>query len=166
MTHLANRISHVLAAALLALMATATGAIAENLNPDGLTIANCLKAEVGKGASGVVCIGIVADPCLAALREKDGAAAEAVTCSAREIAVWQLRLRQAGQSASKAGGKKLAAALAASQRRWSESMKQLCPLFENLDPGMSPGGANYCILQETAMRALMLERLAEAVNPH
>ena len=28
------------------------------------------------------------------------------------------------------------------------------------------GGANYCRLQETAMRVLQLERLAYSVNPH
>jgi hypothetical protein len=31
---------------------------------------------------------------------------------------------------------------------------------------MSPGGAAYCRLQETAMRELLLERLSDAVNPH
>jgi hypothetical protein len=31
---------------------------------------------------------------------------------------------------------------------------------------MSEGGAEYCALQETARRALMLKRLGEAVSEH
>ena len=31
---------------------------------------------------------------------------------------------------------------------------------------MALGGATYCRLQETAMRVLVIERLADAVNPH
>lgn len=43
---------------------------------------------------------------------------------------------------------------------------KFCPVFDKLDPGMGPGGANYCRLQETARRTLNLRRLADAVNEH
>jgi hypothetical protein len=56
--------------------------------------------------------------------------------------------------------------VAASQKSFTDSIAKLCPAFENLDPGMTLGGPTYCRMHETAMRVLVLERLAEAVNPH
>ena len=69
-------------------------------------------------------------------------------------------------SAGKGGGKDIASAVTASQKSFTDSLAKLCPLYDKLDPGMSLGGATYCRLQETAMRVLLLERLADAVNPH
>ena len=133
---------------------------------DGQKVDACLKAATENGASGVACIGIVADPCIAAASKTDSYIKDSAACAARELAIWTTRLQRAVQSASKGGGKTTATAVAASQKSFADSLAKLCPLFENLDPGMSLGGSAYCRLHATAIRVLALERLADAVNPH
>jgi hypothetical protein len=143
-----------------------TGAAAGPNSADAQKIDACLKAAVEKGASGVACIGTVADPCIAAASKTDSYIKDSAACAARELAIWTTRLQRAVQSAGKGGGKNVATAVAASQKSFTDSLAKLCPLFENRDPGTSLGGPAYCRLQETAMRVIVLERLAEAVNPH
>jgi hypothetical protein len=58
------------------------------------------------------------------------------------------------------------ASVAAAQKAWAGSQDKLCPLFNTLDPGMALGAEDYCRLQETARRVLLLERLGEAVSEH
>ena len=99
-------------------------------------------------------------------QKTDSASKDSVACAARELAIWTARLQRAVASAGKGGGKDIASAVAASQKSFTDSLAKLCPLYDKLDPGMSLGGATYCRLQETAMRVLLLERLADAVNPH
>jgi hypothetical protein len=132
---------------------------------DARAIASCLKMAEENGAFGGQCIGAVADPCIATVKDTASYQDGSKTCAAREFAVWDELLRIA-LSRMKAGGKEVVAAVAAAQKTWSQSLGRLCPLFDNLDPGMSLGGAAYCRLQETARRVLMLRRLADAVNPH
>jgi hypothetical protein len=143
-----------------------TGAAAGPNPADAQKIDACLRAAGEKGASGTACIGILADPCIAAARETATAGPASTACATRELAAWSIRLQRAMQSASKGGGKTAATAIAASQKSFTESLARLCPLFENLDPGTSLGGAAYCRLQQTAIRVLALERLADSVNPH
>jgi hypothetical protein len=133
---------------------------------DGQKIDACLKAAAEQAASGVACIGIVADPCIAAASKTDSYIKDSAACAARELAIWTTRLQRAVQSASKGGGKATATAVAASQQSFTDSLAKLCPLFDKVDPGMALGGSAYCRLQETAIRVLALERLADAVSPH
>jgi hypothetical protein len=140
--------------------------LSEPLSGERQKIDACLKAAAEQGASGVSCIGIVADPCIKGASTTDSYIKDSVACAARELAIWTARLQRAVQGASKGGGRNVATAVAASQKNFTESVAKLCPLFENLDPGMSLGRATYCRLHETAMRALVLERLADAINPH
>jgi hypothetical protein len=135
-------------------------------NPDARNIDACLRAAAEKGVSGVICIGIVADTCIEAASKTDTSVKDSVACAARELAIWKARLQRAVASASKGGGKNVASVVAASQKSFADSLAKLCPQFDNRDPGMTLGGATYCHLQETAMRTLVLERLADAVNPH
>ena len=123
----------LIAAALL------TGAAAGPNPADGRKIDACLKAGSEKGASGVACIGIVADPCIDAVREKETGPKDAVACAARELAIWTARLQRAVQSASKGGGKSVATAVAASQKSFAELVAKLCPQLENLEPGHGDG---------------------------
>jgi len=162
MTH-----SHcAIAAAFVFLLLQSSNAMAAPNPADAKAIEACLKAAADKNASGVACIGIVADPCIAKVRETDAYHEGSRACAARELAVWTARLQRAMAGVGKGGFKDITTAAGASQKCWLESLNRLCPVFEKLDPGMSLGGANYCRLQETAMRVLVLERLAEAVNPH
>lgn len=153
-------------AGVLVTVAWLAGAAAGPNPADAQKIRACLKAAAEKGASGVACIGIVADPCIAAAAKTDAYIKDSVACAAPELAIWTARLQRAVASASKGGGKNVASAVAASQKSFADSLAKLCPVYDKVDPGMALGGATYCRLQETAMRALLLERLADAVNPH
>jgi len=161
---MARRMAYVFAGVLVAIGWLTT--VSAGPNRDVQTIDACLRAASEKGISAVVCIGIVADPCIEAASKTDAYVKDSVACAARELAIWTTRLQRAIASAGKGGGKNVAGAVAASQKSFADSLAKLCPQFENLDPGMSLGGPTYCRLQETAMRVIVLERLADAVNPH
>jgi hypothetical protein len=133
---------------------------------DAQAIAACLTAAREKGDSGTACIGIVADPCIAKAATIDSYIKDSRACAERELGVWTARMQRAIKSARGPGGKETAAAVASAQKTWADSVARLCPLFNNLDPGMSLGGEAYCRLHHTAVRTLALERLSDAVNPH
>jgi len=153
--------------AIMALVASASaGLAAPPTAADGKAVAQCVDAARNGDGFGGNCIGVVADPCIKAAAGRDSDVADQKACAARELAVWQARLTQAVASASKSGGNQLRSAIAAAQKSWASSQDALCPLFANLDPGMTPGVDTYCRLQETARRALMLERLGAAVGEH
>jgi len=143
-----------------------TGAAAGPNAADAQKIDACLKAAAGSDRSGAACIGMVADPCIAAASKTDSYIKDSAACAARELAIWTTRLQRAVQSAGKGGGKAKATAVDASQKSLADSLAKLCPLFDKVDPGMALGGATYCRLQATAIRVLAIERLADAVNPH
>jgi hypothetical protein len=151
--------------ALAALLAFATQAASAAPNPDAQKIDACLKTALEKDTSGVECVGIVADPCIAAAKGKNTDVQDAKACAARELAIWNGRL-QAAVNEAKKGGKDIAATVTNAQASWTQSIGRLCPTFDKVDPGMAMGAANYCRMQEAAMRVLVLERLAAAVNPH
>jgi uncharacterized protein YecT (DUF1311 family) len=153
--------------AVLTLIASAGAALAAPpAATDAKAVAQCLDAARAADGFGGNCIGVVADPCIKAAAGHNTDVAEWKVCAARELAVWQARLTQAAASASKSGGNKMRSAIAAAQKTWASSQDALCPLFANLDPGMTPGADAYCRLQETARRTLVLERLAAAVGEH
>lgn len=126
----------------------------------------CLKAADEKGTSAVGCIGIIADPCIEAAKGKNSDVEDAKACAARELAIWSARMPTAIREIQKGAEKQMIANVANSQTSWSASLTRLCPIFDKLDPGTAMGGANYCRLQETALRVITLERLAFSVNPH
>jgi len=151
-----------LAAPLLALPVPASAAP----NPaDAQKIDACLKAADEKGTSAVTCIGIVADPCIEAAKGKNSDVEDSKACAARELAIWNARMQTAIRGIQE-GDKQIGATVTNAQMSWSASLTRLCPVFDKLDPGTALGGANYCRLQETALRVITLERLAYSVNPH
>ncbi|HLH93031.1 MAG TPA: lysozyme inhibitor LprI family protein [Xanthobacteraceae bacterium] len=154
-------------AVLLCLGAAGAGfAAAPSPAEDSKAVARCVDAAQKADGFAGNCVGVVADPCIKAVRERDSAAEDAKACARRELAVWAARLKTALAAAAKNGGKDMASSVTAAQKAWTASQEKLCPLFDNLDPGASLGGADYCRLQETARRALVLERLAGAVSEH
>src|SRR5262249_11240330 len=135
-------------------------------NPaDTQKIDACLKATDEKGTSAVICIGIVADPCIQAAKGKNSDVEHSKACAARELAIWNARMQTAIRDIQE-GDKQIGATVTNAQTSWSASLTRLCPVFDKLDPGTALGGANYCRLQETALRVITLERLAYSVNPH
>jgi uncharacterized protein YecT (DUF1311 family) len=150
--------------ALIGSTGTALGVAA--IAADAKAVALCVDAARNSDGFGGNCIGIVADPCIKAASNRDSSVADAKACAARELAVWQARLTQAAATASRSGGSQMKSAIATAQKSWTGSQDALCPQFAHLDPGMAPGADVYCRLQETARRALLLERLAAAVSEH
>ena len=133
---------------------------------DKAAIAKCMGAADEKSGYGEKCVGIIADPCIAAARSRDSFDADAKACATRELAVWTERLQAALKQASAGGPPGAAAALTETQASWAKSRESLCPVFNKIDQGMYLGGADYCRLQETARRDLILERLVAAVSEH
>ena len=152
----------VFSAALLAtLLLALQPAQAQPSAADKATIEACLERE---GASlGDKCIGLVADPCIAAA---NGESDKAQACAARELAVWQAEMAAALKRVRAGGFREIGRDTDQAQQAWTASVNALCPALDRIDPGMLPGGATYCRMHETASRALMLRRLGEAVNEH
>ena len=122
---------------------------------DRTAIAQCLAQD----KKGQACIGIVADPCMAAANE-EGAKA----CAARELAVWDELLQASLKTVNASGPPAIRTAVVEAQSNWLKSREGLCPVFDGVDPGMGVGGANYCRLQETGRRALILECLSTSLE--
>ena len=128
---------------------------------DAAAIKACLKRQ--EAALGHACIGIVADPCTAAA---GGDTAKRKACADRERVVWQAELEAALRGVRKGGFKEITESVTQAQKSWETSLRILCPIFGRIEPGTLPGDATTCTMVETASRALLLRRLAEAVNEH
>lgn len=127
-------------------------------------IAKCLEAEAA--GFGGQCIGLIADPCIKKAEGSTSDVKDKKACAARELAVWNGVLADAFKQVKAGGFADISKNVAASQTAWAQSLKTLCLVFDKLEPGMAEGGAEYCSLQETARRALLLKRIGEAVNEH
>jgi hypothetical protein len=131
---------------------------------DAATIKACLERQEWRDANlGHACIGIVATPCMA---EAEHDRAKSSACADRERAVWQAELEMALRGVRKGGFKEITEAVAQAQKSWEASLRALCPIFGKVEPGTLPGDAATCTMVETASRALLLRRLAQAVNEH
>ena len=133
---------------------------------DSKSIARCIEAAQKGGRFAGNCIGTVADPCIKAAADRDSYVEDAKACAARELAVWVVRLQNSLKIIGRNGGAKMLSSVTVAQTNWTSSRDTLCPLFNNLDPGASLGADEYCRLQETARRVLLLERLGAAVSEH
>lgn len=161
----ATRLAACLGTALIWL--SVVPAFAQKAAPaDSKTIAACLEKAEGDGKYPGHCIGIVADPCITAASGKASDWENSKACAARELSVWTALMADALKRANAGAEKTMKTAIAESQSAFSKSRDALCPIYDKLDPGMVIGGTNYCRLQETARRTLMLRRLADAVNEH
>ena len=128
-------------------------------------IRECVEAARDAGKNPAHCVGIVADPCIDLVKNKDGYIEQAKACAARELKIWAARLDKS-LAILKRSSPAMADAVSQSQKAWSASSGKLCPLYDRLDPGMSLGAADYCRMHETAGRALLLETLELAVSEH
>jgi len=152
-------LASVTAAAVAALLAVA--AQAQPTATDTGAIKACLKRQ--EAALGHACIGVVADPCTDAA---GGDTAKSKACADRERAVWQAELDAALRGIRQGGFKDIIESVTQAQKSWENSLRTLCPIFGKIEPGTLPGDAATCTMIETANRALLLRRLAWAVNEH
>jgi hypothetical protein len=127
---------------------------------DRAAINQCLAHD--KKGDGEACVGIVADPCIATVKSGASYNEAAKACATREFGVWNELLQQTMKGLKSSGGPDLAE----SQSNWLKSREAMCPLFDNIDPGMYLGGSEYCRLQETGRRYLILDKLLQAVSEH
>ena len=145
----------------------AAPALAQKAAPaDSKAVAACLAKAEGDGKYGGNCIGVIADPCIEVAKTKASYREDSKACAARELPVWTALMAEALKRATPAVEKARKSAILESQKAFAASREQLCPIYDQVDPDMAMGGANYCRLQETARRTLMLRRLADAVNEH
>jgi uncharacterized protein YecT (DUF1311 family) len=114
---------------------------------DTATITQCLAHDKG----GEACIGIVFDSC---------DIEDQKACAGRELAVWNELLQALLNIVNASSPPAIRSAVAEAQSNWLKSRESLCPIFDDVDPGMYSGGANYCRLQETRRRALILKCLS------
>ena len=154
----------IAAFALVPCLFAASFALAQQATPaDSKAISDCLKKAESAGQFGGACIGMIADACIG---KSDKTGAKTKACAARELAVWTA-LSDAAAKKVKAGGfKEISAAVAESEKGWTQLRDMLCPAFDKVDPGTLPGDAAYCRMQTTAHRTLLLRRLGKAVSEH
>lgn len=149
---------------LLPILLTVTPQAAQAQQPaaaDLKVINDCLKSADSKDRLGASCIGLVADPCRA---KGNNDTDKNRACAKRELAVWNAILETASKRVRGGGFKEISQALAQSDKSWAAQRDALCPVFDKVEPGSLPGDANYCRMQITANRALLLRRLGDAVN--
>jgi hypothetical protein len=144
-----------------ALVAAAAQAQPAATAQDAGAIKICLDRQ--EATLGHACIGIVATPCIASA---EGDTARSKACADRERVIWQAELGAAMRGVRKGGFKEITEAVTQAQKSWEASLRILCPVFGKIDPGTLPGDAVTCTMVETASRALLLRRLAQAVNEH
>jgi hypothetical protein len=158
-------------AAALVLLASSGHAGAQDAAADRAAVKKCLGDAQEADKFGGGCIGIIADPCIKDPNKAKAQTVEAVTaaekaCANRELAVWTELMQAAVKKVQRGGFKDISQPVADAQKSWAASRDKLCPVFDKIEPGMYVGGSAYCRLQETARRALSLDKLGDAVNEH
>jgi hypothetical protein len=152
--------------ALAGVMLFATAAQAQKTSADTQKIEQCLTAADDSEASGAACVGLIAEPCIKAAKGSNSDEAQWKKCAAQELSVWQALLKKALDEVKNGGFAEVTKAATSSQEAWAKSTGAFCPAFDKIEPGMVPGGAAYCRLQQTGYRVIMLRKLGAAVNEH
>jgi uncharacterized protein YecT (DUF1311 family) len=155
------RFSRIIMSVVLFVLGSPAFAAQKPSAADLKAVQSCLAGLDGE--LGVKCIGIIADPCIKPALGKNDDVKVTNACAARELAVWEVQLQDAMKSVGSGG---ITKPVGEAQKAWLASREKLCPVFDKIEPGFLFGAANYCRLQETARRVLLLRLLGEAVNPH
>jgi hypothetical protein len=127
-------------------------------------IHNCIEGARQAGLYPGRCVGLIADPCINSAKDKDRAADKAKECAARELKIWAARLDKS-LAAIKRADADISLTVGRAQKAWGPA-DELCPVFDRLDPGAALGAGEYCRLQATAARALLIEGLELSVSEH
>ncbi len=127
-------------------------------------IGDCIIAAQQAGLYPGRCVGLIADRCINSAKDQAGAASKAKECAARELKIWTGRLDKS-LAAIRRTDADISLVVAKAQKAWG-SADELCSAFDRLDPGMALGTAEYCRLQATAARALLIEGLELSVGEH
>jgi uncharacterized protein YecT (DUF1311 family) len=125
---------------------------------DTAAVDNCLKSQRGRELKGERCIGVVADPCL----KNATSTADSNACADRERLVWDAmlndnyrRLRESLDAEQQTKARDM-------QRAWIEARDKTCTFYWDYYQGtMASPMAAYCVLRETARRAMFLKPFLE-----
>jgi uncharacterized protein YecT (DUF1311 family) len=143
-------------AAGLALLWAATGH-AETAKPtprDAGAVQSCLKSQRGKELNGERCIGVVVDPCLKQARST----ADSNACADRELVVWDGMLNDIYRRLGERLDDEQKAKARDMQRVWIESRDKTCAFYWDYFQGtMASPMSSYCVVRETARRAMFLK---------
>jgi uncharacterized protein YecT (DUF1311 family) len=125
---------------------------------DAAAVQNCLKSQRGRDLMGERCIGVVADPCL----KRDGSTADRNACADRERLVWDAMLNDTYRRLREHLDEEQNGKLRDMQRAWIEARDRTCEFYYDYFQGTmaSPMGS-YCVLRETARRAMFLKFFLE-----
>jgi uncharacterized protein YecT (DUF1311 family) len=102
------------------------------------------------------CAGLIPNPCIKAANSRDPHVSDANACAGRELRVWEERLGTSLKIMN-ANFPALQSALAGAQAVWLKSREEVCP---KLNVEETNDRSDYCRLQETSRRALIIECLS------
>lgn len=143
----------------LALLAPASQA--ETAKPDSrdaAAVQNCLKSQRGKELQGERCIGVVADPCLQRARST----ADSNACADRENLVWDAMLNSTYQRLRENLDEEQKNKARDMQRAWIENRDKTCAFYWDYFQGtMASPMSAYCMVRETARRAMFLQKFLD-----
>ena len=130
---------------------------AETATPDPRDVAavqGCLKSQRGKELKGERCIGVVADPCLKRARST----ADSNACADRELAVWDTMLNDTYRRLGEHLDEQQKTKARDMQRAWIEARDKTCTFYWDYFQGtMASPMSSYCVVRETARRAMFLK---------
>jgi uncharacterized protein YecT (DUF1311 family) len=136
------------------LLCTSTFAAPPLTSADRAAITQCIGTfHDSKDYGETSCAGIVPNPCIKAANSRNSRDSDAGACAGREHRVWDERL-QASLKILKASFPALVPAIADAQSIWLKSREELCPRL-NIE-GINDR-SDYCRLEETSRRALIIE---------
>ncbi len=135
---------------------------AQSLMDGKQKIHDCVAAARYAGLYPGRCVGVLADPCINSVAGKADAVNKAKECAAQELKIWAARLEKS-LAAIKRADADISFIVWKAQKAWG-SANDFCPVFDKVDPGAALGAAEYCRLQTTAARALLLEGLELSVS--
>jgi uncharacterized protein YecT (DUF1311 family) len=131
--------------------------VAETAKPnprDVAAVQGCLKSQRGKELKGERCIGVVVDPCLKQARST----ADSNACADRELAVWDTMLNDTYRRLGEQLDEQQKAKAREMQRAWIESRDKTCTFYWDYFQGtMASPMSSYCVVRETARRAMFLK---------
>ncbi len=153
----ATRHSGVALAVAMTIVLSHRAGVAETGAPgpgDVAAVQNCLKSQRGRELKGERCIGVVADPCLKRARST----AEQNECADRELKVWDVMLDDIYRRLSAHLDDEQKGKARDMQRAWIEARDKACTFYWDYFQGtMASPMSSYCVVRETARRAMFLK---------
>jgi uncharacterized protein YecT (DUF1311 family) len=154
-----GRLSMGVGALVLLKISSTAMAEADKASPrDVAVVQSCLSSARGKELKGERCIGVIADPCL----KQAKSTADSNTCADRERLVWDSMLNEHYRRMIQGLDDDQKIKAREMQRVWMDNRDKTCAFYWDFFQGTmaSPMGS-YCVVRETARRAMFLKFFAD-----